>query len=86
MLGNYWFFRDYCLGFGMEGLWCWIQYLELEVQGLGFRSKDFGIRVKGFGTRCWFCGFRCEGVDCRAQGGLVEHWGQGLEWRGVRGR
>jgi len=58
----------------------------LEVQGLGFRPKDFGIRVKGLGKMCWWCVFRCEGVDCRVQGGLVEHWGQGLEWRGVRGQ
>ena len=46
--------------------------MELEVQGVGFRPKDFGIRVKELGKRCWW--FGCEGVDCRVQGGLVEHW------------
>jgi len=53
------------------------------VASSGFRPKDFSVRVKGLGKRWWWCGFRCEGIDCRVQGGLVEHWthpGSMLSW------
>ena len=77
--------RVLCLGFGIQGLWCWVQRLELEVQGVEFRHKTVGNSVKGLGKRCWWCGFRCKEIDCRVQGGLVEHRVQRLDWRGGEG-